>query len=259
MATAKKFGSEFLVNSTTADHQYQPSIAALADGRFVVSWADSSASGGDTSGVAVRGQIFDPREAAVTLLGSNKGDDFTGTKFGDTMSGKKGDDNLVGQGGRDVLHGNKGDDTLIGNQGKDMLVGGKGNDALLGNKGADTLKGGAGTDTLKGGPGSDRMIGGKGQDDQTGGAGADRFVFNSMDDTGKVLATRDVITDFSQTQGDVIDPLTPKRAAEIRRSALSARRHFRQPKASFVLNTTMARPSFRGISTATGSRISRFC
>ena len=46
------------VNSTTDFDQEDSSVAALADG-FVISWTDSSHSGGDTSGTAVRAQRFD--------------------------------------------------------------------------------------------------------------------------------------------------------------------------------------------------------
>src|SRR6266496_5885668 len=56
MATA--VGSEILVNTTTANPQFDPTVATFADGRFVVAWADDSASGGDTSATAVRAQIF---------------------------------------------------------------------------------------------------------------------------------------------------------------------------------------------------------
>jgi len=52
------FGSEFLVNTTTANSQFNPSVATLADGRFVVSWTDHSQSGGDTSFAAIRAQVF---------------------------------------------------------------------------------------------------------------------------------------------------------------------------------------------------------
>lgn len=53
-----KWGTEFLVNTTTQDAQQLPAITALANGRFVVTWQDSSRSGGDTSGAAVRAQVF---------------------------------------------------------------------------------------------------------------------------------------------------------------------------------------------------------
>lgn len=141
-------GAEFLVNTTTLDFQFQPSITALADGQFVVSWKDDSASGGDTSGAAIRGQIFDPRESAVTLSGSTLDDDFVGTRFGDTMYGFLGDDQILGRSGDDFLYGEMGDDDLFGNTGNDRLYGGDGNDTLRGNHGADVLFGGDGKDTL---------------------------------------------------------------------------------------------------------------
>ncbi len=49
---------EFMVNTTTLFSQYDSSVTALADGRFVVSWTDNSASTGDTSGSAIRARIF---------------------------------------------------------------------------------------------------------------------------------------------------------------------------------------------------------
>jgi hypothetical protein len=51
-------GGEILVNTTTAGEQYDPTATMLSDGRFVVTWTDSSGSGGDTSGDALRGQVF---------------------------------------------------------------------------------------------------------------------------------------------------------------------------------------------------------
>ena len=57
-ANGSKSLAEFLVNTSTANYQYDPAITALADGRFVVSWTDGSARGGDTSGAAVHAQVF---------------------------------------------------------------------------------------------------------------------------------------------------------------------------------------------------------
>jgi hypothetical protein len=59
MSNAIKSGPELLVNTTADSHQTEPAIAALADGRFVVTWTDWSATGGDTSTAAIRAQIFD--------------------------------------------------------------------------------------------------------------------------------------------------------------------------------------------------------
>lgn len=57
-ADGTRFGAEILVNTTTASYQIDPDITALADGRFLIVWTDFSASGGDTSSNAVRGQLF---------------------------------------------------------------------------------------------------------------------------------------------------------------------------------------------------------
>ena len=56
--TIARIGSEFLVNSTTLNFQTESSVTALSDGRFVVTFTDQSATGGDTSLTAVRARIF---------------------------------------------------------------------------------------------------------------------------------------------------------------------------------------------------------
>ncbi len=62
--TILRANPEFLVNTTTASDQNVSSIAAMADGRFVVTWSDFSLSGGDTSGFAIRARIFNPMAAS---------------------------------------------------------------------------------------------------------------------------------------------------------------------------------------------------
>lgn len=131
-------GSEFLVNSTTRNVQYAPTITTLAEGRFVVSWAHQDRVGGQST-VAIRAQIFDPREAAVSLTGSALGDDFIGTAFADTMQGNAGNDHLVGKQGDDLLDGDAGHDLLIGQLGADTIAGGTGDDTVTGNRGTDTF------------------------------------------------------------------------------------------------------------------------
>jgi Ca2+-binding RTX toxin-like protein len=163
-ADGSKSGAEFLVNSATVNDQHEPAIAALADGRFVVAWTDYSLTGADTSGSAVGGQIFDPRAAAVSLIGSLLPDSFVGTLFGDTMSGFYGNDTIWGMAGEDLLAGEAGNDRLLGGAGNDRLFGDDGNDRLFGQAGSDQLYGGAGNDMLDGGAGLDAMIGGDGND-----------------------------------------------------------------------------------------------
>ncbi|MCP5075867.1 MAG: calcium-binding protein, partial [Rhodobacteraceae bacterium] len=181
-----KSGTEFLVNTTTSGSQESPSITALADGRFAISWVDYSATGGDTSGQAIRGQIFDPRETAVVLNGTMLDDDFVGTRYGDEMSGFIGDDSLLGRSGDDELNGEAGNDTLKGNAGNDRLEGGAGNDALFGGTGSDQLFGGTGNDALNGGFGLDYLEGGSGNDTYTVDRTGDMVVENAGQGTDKV-------------------------------------------------------------------------
>jgi serralysin len=89
-------------------------------------------------------------------------------------------------------------DTLSGTAGNDRLLFGlAGNDAISGLGGNDMIYGGAGKDVLNGGAGLDTIAGGLGRDLMTGGAGADDFRFNAVNETTKVVATRDVIKDFA--------------------------------------------------------------
>jgi Ca2+-binding RTX toxin-like protein len=65
-----KVGGEFLVNTVTAGSQYQPSVAALASGGFVITWAHLSSVVGDPNGNDVKAQIY-------TAAGVRVGGEFT--------------------------------------------------------------------------------------------------------------------------------------------------------------------------------------
>ncbi len=87
--------------------------------------------------------------------------------------------------------------TLSGTAGNDrFLFGLAGNDTINGLAGDDLIYGGAGADVLLGGDGNDMIVGGFDRDLMTGGAGKDVFDFNTLKDSMKVTATRDVIKDF---------------------------------------------------------------
>jgi Ca2+-binding RTX toxin-like protein len=60
-------GNDFIVNSTAADNQFDPSITALADGRFVVTWQSDDT--GDGSGSCIRARVYNAN-------GSAAGNDF---------------------------------------------------------------------------------------------------------------------------------------------------------------------------------------
>ena len=170
-----------------------PTIDMLADGRLIVSWVDRKSTGDDPEDYAIRAQILDPRDAAVSLHGTNLADHYIGTRWADRLSGGAGNDTLIGATGNDGLKGEDGNDSLLGGDGNDTIFGGNGNDDMQGDAGADRLVGGAGNDKIAGGLGRDVM---------TGGLGADTFIFASAADIGNGT-TRDIISDFQSGVDDI--------------------------------------------------------
>lgn len=51
-------GNEFLVPTETTGKQDGPAVAALANGRFVITWIDNSGQAPDTDGSAIRAQVY---------------------------------------------------------------------------------------------------------------------------------------------------------------------------------------------------------
>ena len=101
------------------------------------------------------------------------------------------------------LQGTAGHDFIRGGDIANNLRGAGGDDILQGNGGKDRLAGGSGADDLAGGDGNDVLTGGGGSDTQAGGAGADRLVVLVPGDSR--MAAADLITTFSQSDGDLID------------------------------------------------------
>jgi len=68
--TTTAWGTEILVNTNTAGDQSEPTVTALADGRFVVTWSDLSGTLGDGSLSAIHAQVFnaDGSRAGAELL-----------------------------------------------------------------------------------------------------------------------------------------------------------------------------------------------
>lgn len=135
----------------------------------------------------------------LTLAGSANSS-ATGNSSANIINGNSGNNSIAGEGGNDTIYGHLGDDDLNGGDGNDQIYGDitSGVDTLAGN---DVLRGGAGSDTLWAGAGSDFLWGGDGQDTMTGGDGVDVFVFEAANAFNNI----DRITDFSTTQGDIID------------------------------------------------------
>ncbi len=163
-ATGGKVGTEILVNDQVNFEQANPVISVLRDGRFVVAWEDQAQTAGDTSGYAVRAQVYDARIAGVTVNGTAQNDSYQGSSFADTINGLAGADTIKGGDGIDIIAGGIGGDFLFGDGGNDDIDGGDGNDEIEGGTGADTLDGGIGNDKITGGTGADVMSGGAGND-----------------------------------------------------------------------------------------------
>jgi Ca2+-binding RTX toxin-like protein len=143
-------------------------------------------------------------------IGGDGNDEIHSSDGDSRLQGGNGDDHLFSSGGSDRLDGDAGNDVLVGLEGGDFLLGGDGNDTLAGDglvqsvNDLENYTAFSGNDVLKGGAGDDILQGGLGKDTLTGGAGADRFAY-FMQDSLPGTANRDVITDFSQTDGDHID------------------------------------------------------
>lgn len=163
----------------------------------------------------------------------------SGSQFNDVLNGTAGSNFLNALDGNDVLRGRGGADRLDGGAGIDTasyfdsvaavsvdlatglgsggdaqgdrliniesLSGSAFNDVLRGDAGANKLLGFNGADILDGRGGDDEIHGRNGADVMTGGAGSDRFVYLSASDSTFATTGRDRITDFSQSEGDVID------------------------------------------------------
>ncbi|MDQ6432589.1 calcium-binding protein [Mesorhizobium sp. LHD-90] len=170
---------EIAVNSTIFGSQQDPTLTALPDGGFVVSWTDTSGVGVDGDS-CIRLQAFDGAGGKIggemvvnttTELSqvapsvSALADGRVVVSWTDNSSGNNDirmqivdprDGIVTGSGGQDTLYGH----SLV----NDEIGGGAGDDTLYGLGGNDGLYGGQGNDTLNGGTGGDEMYGGAGND-----------------------------------------------------------------------------------------------
>ncbi|MDZ4251029.1 MAG: M10 family metallopeptidase C-terminal domain-containing protein [Sulfuritalea sp.] len=194
-------GAEMHINTYTFSDQFDPSVAALSDGGWVVTWtsnlqdgsgygvylqryhADGTAVGAETR---VNTYTLSNQSASSVAALSDGGYVVTWAShysldghydyevhsqrfdaYGNFVNWQ-GDaaSNALNWSGlvAATLDGDAGNDTLRGGNGADRINGGSDNDSLEGGLGNDTLDGGDGNDLLNGGRGADRMQGGSGND-----------------------------------------------------------------------------------------------
>ncbi|MGV0761328.1 calcium-binding protein [Tistrella mobilis] len=184
------------------------------------------AAGAGAGGHAEGDQLISIENASGSLFN----DVLNGTAAANHLAGQDGNDVLRGRGGADLLDGGLGMDTAsyfdagagvsvdlatgLGSRGDalgdrlisiESLGGSAFDDVLRGDAAANKLVGFDGADSLDGRGGNDEIHGRGGADVLTGGTGRDRFVYLDASDSTFPGAGRDIITDFSQIEGDRID------------------------------------------------------
>src|SRR5688500_1695375 len=60
------YGGLFIVNANAANPQYEPSVAALDSGGFVVGWTHELGTTGGTTNKTVASRVFSPTRAPLT-------------------------------------------------------------------------------------------------------------------------------------------------------------------------------------------------
>jgi Ca2+-binding RTX toxin-like protein len=153
-------GSDFVVNSTTAGNQTNPTIIILPNGRVSVAWQSDG---------EIRSTVINP----LVYSGNGSNDNWSGGDFAEQLSGGGGNDVLKGNGGKDTINGGTGEDELSGGASNDTVYGGTGNDRLFGDSSGDYLYGEDGNDRLSGGTSNDILNGGTGADVLIGDTGSD--------------------------------------------------------------------------------------
>jgi len=85
-AAGAKIGSEFPVNTETANDQFNSTVTGLTGGGFVVTWRDASGTLGDADGTSIKAQAF-------AADGTRQGDEFlvntqtAGSQYNPTITG----------------------------------------------------------------------------------------------------------------------------------------------------------------------------
>lgn len=216
-ATDAAIGGEIVASGALAASVFDPQVAALADGRYLVTWTEAPDSGAP---VRVMGQIVTATGAlsgtnfAVSTLAAPAGADLLQASIAPLADGRfaaawsfresfsvfpRTDAIESAVFDPRVYAGTRVAETVTGGLFADRIATQAGDDSLAGAEGDDRLFGGADRDALSGGAGNDRLDGGTGRDALTGGRGADSFVF-AADPAG----SPDRILDFAPGQDRIL-------------------------------------------------------
>ncbi len=197
-ASGAMVGDEFLVNTYITNDQIFPSITALNDGGFVISWQSSNENGsddgvyaqiydasGNTVGTEFHVNTYNGGSMSTPSITTLDNDDFVITWFsGEGIYAQRyiSEGNAFGTTSIDSIYGGDGEDTIFGGDGSEYIWGGEGNDTLSGGSGNDYLDGEAGDDVIDGGDGEDTLWGDEGSDEIRGGSGNDYLDGEAGDD-----------------------------------------------------------------------------
>lgn len=171
----------------------------------------------------------------LVLNGSN-GISGTGNTLNNNLNGNTGGNVLSGLDGNDIIDGGLGADTLIGGLGNDTYyvdniadtvseLSGQGTDTVISTAtyalndvasigvenltlmGSNNISGSGNSlaNTIIGNSASNILDGNGGKDTLTGGGGKDYFTFTGLTETNTTSTLTDVITDFKQSDKDIID------------------------------------------------------
>lgn len=213
-ADGKKLGGEAQVNATPGFYN-DPSITALKDGGYVITWGTSDERDLYEGPSKLYVQVFDKNGVKVggeqVVAGSSDQDYFPSVSASDDggflvvwEAAERTEDWDAGSGDIYARRFDANGNSLT-------LTGDAGDNALTWTDSSGVvLDGGAGDDVLTGGDGNDVLIGGSGNNTLTGGNGNDLYIIENTDDTIVELANGGIDTvrsSASYTLGEHLENL----------------------------------------------------